>query len=393
MGGLFIPNPQPQRDPWSEFMQAFLQGQQLRQRREVYERQFQSETEDRKLRQQALKLQLDAMKLEGAHREKQQQMDLGQMLMGMPGKSFGTGSPQVPVPGMATDLQGGMAPETMMPSGGPPQSVQLPFHNVPGPIEGFQVPSQGETQRMGLEQLLAKLMLEAQAKAPYEAATREDTQAHAAQLQAGQQTFTAGQQERGFQNQKEMAGAQRAFDARQKDLDRKVELEKTRFERDNKGLAAEGASRLAVVKTLDSTAEKLKPLLKGASKAKLFQISQGLDPRVNRLIDDVVDADIRIRTGAAANRDEIAERRGQIIRMMDVMTGNTAPMLEAINAMQTEARRTAQGIDPGGRFGGLSVPGAVNPNAPAMVKYQGKTVPFASLPPAIQQQVLALQGR
>jgi hypothetical protein len=189
MGGMFLPFPQQKQDPWALFFQAFTAGQQLRQERERYEQAFQSEAEDRKLRQQQLKLQMDALKLEGATREKQAQLDLAQIMQNVPGQMFGVQAQQE-VPGMALDLEGGMAPSTFAP--GPVQNVEIPFHNVPGPLGNLQVPSRGETQRAGLEQLLSKLMLEAQgagmkvgaeqqAKAPYEAAAREDTQGFTAE--------------------------------------------------------------------------------------------------------------------------------------------------------------------------------------------------------------------
>lgn len=381
MGGLTIPNLSPRPDPWAQFMQAFMYGQQLRQERERYDQQFQSEAEDRKIRQQGLKLQLDQLKLEGAHRDRQFEQEKAKGLFDMIGMSSG---PQSPV-------------QIESPTGGTIEGpMGMPDLSVPMEVPGFgtlNAPTMQGRQQMDLSQILQKVLMEAQGagmkeeavqgvRAPYEAAARSDTQG-----------FELEKQARGLEGQKELAGADRAFQARQKELDRRVTLEATRYERDNKGLAAEGASRLAVVKTLDGTAEKLKEKLKGASRVKLFQISAGLDPSTSRLLEDVVDTDIRIRTGAAATRDEIQARKEQIIRMMDATTGNTAPALEAIERMQEEARNVAQGIDPGGRFGRLALPGGASPNAPAFVKYQGKTVPFAQLPPEIQQQVLALAGR
>jgi hypothetical protein len=285
-------------------------------------------------------------------------------MQNVPGQTFGVQAQQE-VPGMALDLEGGMAPSTFAP--GPVQNVEIPFHNVPGPLGNLQVPSRGETMRAALEQILNKGIVEAQsagmkvgaeqqAKAPFETAAREDAQAHALGIQQNQQAFTAQQNQ-----------LDRSSREGQSALDRAIKREELKLKAievgGGKPLSAEAASRLAVVTTAESLAKDLKQKLTGASRAQLFGLYSGTNTALRKKVEDLVDADIRIRTGAAANAEEVKSRTSQIISVMDIASGDASPIVDAIDRMLVEAQRTRQGIDPRGVYGELRVPGAVDPNA------------------------------
>lgn len=343
---IFYPVQRPVQDsPFDSFARAFLMGQHMLQQRQSME----MEKQDRALKIEALQQEAKRLKLEDKVRA-------FQLLQGQRGPMTEQEGPEIPALFSAGGQMG--VPTTKQVEG---QHPEIDFSEIQ---PGLRLRPQNLGDMLSIER--AKRMREMEAKVA-ETAALEQTKANVAR--APQTVNLPGQGEvsapanllpdilkQAAEMQARLQGQE--FTAGQNALNRGAEdarsrrssattLEAARISSGNKGLSSEAASRLAIVKTADKLAEDLKKEFSGAGRLKLAGIYAGTNAKINRKIEDLVDASIRVRTGAAASKAEVKERSAQIIRAMDVASGNTKPIIEALQRMQDEARSVAGGIRPG----------------------------------------------
>lgn len=110
------------------------------------------------------------------------------------------------------------------------------------------------------------------------------------------------------------------------------------------GASGEAAKLRGIVNTLPSEIEQLRSILTGAGRVKMAEILSGADAATGRLIDQVADKVGRLRSGGAINKDEENRFKAQLLRKADLITGNTASALNALNGLEQEASQVAQGI-------------------------------------------------
>jgi hypothetical protein len=403
MGGLTIPNPVTKHDPWQAFAQAFFQGMQIKEARQRSQMEYQSEAEDRKIRQQALKLELDRLKLEGTERDRQfsrqsqgDQMDVFKLLSGAPGQQMMLPPPQQEVPGMAMDLQGGMGPSTfeaMSPTQGTPMGMELPHPEMqlaPGvsarPPNLTQVLQQSlMSQRMkGLGEAEAagwKVGAEERAKAPFKASDREAEQA----FDLHKLKIT----ESGAYGRAKMAADATA--SNQKQTREQQLLDDYRTETKTFTIADDQMNRIQEFAKLDTGP---------ADIGIIFSYMKMMDPEST-----VREGEYATAQNTGALSEKVRAKYNQLLQGDRLSPAQRAEFVQAAqtnyNVLQKRRasvdkkfQQTANrwGVD-SSAFNPMRVDGPVNPSAPAFVKYQGKTVPFAQLPPEVQQQVLSLAGR
>jgi hypothetical protein len=342
----------PQRqNPMDSFFQAFMMGQQMKAQRDAME----MEKQDRALKIEALQQEAKRLKL-------QDKMQAFNMLKGQRGPM--TEQPGEEIPAL-------FSPGGQMGVQGPPQMVEgqhpeFDFSELQpgltmrpqnmGDLVREQIAQRQREMALKGQELEQEQSIKAQFANPMQSVEAPGVGpvsapsnvlpnllqiiAQEREKQAGRE-FTSGENARDRASRESLAAAGRSHD-----FALESHKAKLRPSESEKPLSAEAASRLAVVDTADSLAGKLKKELKGAGRLKLAGIYAGTNSNVNRLIDDLIDADIRIRTGAAASKDEVKARRSQIIRAMDVATGDTGPMMDAIQRMQDEARAVSGNIRP-----------------------------------------------
>lgn len=344
-----------------KLMAAYMQGQQARQYREEQER----AREEHALRIEGLKQQLNSAKLE----QKRADFD---MQWGASKNAFlmrdGQPAPMVP-PGMEAFSE---TPGLQMPQPTPGQHEPVAFPDA----SGFGGPPAFSLQPQTMEQRLMMALQQKQEEAAIQAEKeragrqREVPEWLSAMmpgvppgvvdsdaLSAATTVFTQqGQNARDEANRlsREKEGAlDRGASATNARLGREAAIEaaKVRAEGDGKALSGEAAGRLAISTSVQQLADGLKADLSSMGRAAILRANAGLDTDLNRRIDDLIDASARVRTGANAPREEMAAKRAQILRWMDVATGDMTPAIDAIQRMQDEAAQAVAAIDPKGRHG------------------------------------------
>lgn len=211
---------QPQQQPqqpnlFEALLGKFLQGQQIA----SYIKSANAEADERKLRSQILKHQLNTMKLEETLQPHKDQQMIYNFLQNKPGQTFGQSAE---MPGLANVPQMLGGPGGTMPG----QPMGLPPVEAPHPeLEvGPGIFARPQNQQQGLQQMLAELGMKnrsdaagAYAKTSAESAAKQPYELEAIDARAGVDAKKLAEQQR-FDVEK--LAEQQRFEAEQKGLDR-----------------------------------------------------------------------------------------------------------------------------------------------------------------------------
>jgi hypothetical protein len=141
----------------------------------------------------------------------------------------------------------------------------------------------------------------------------------------------------------------------------KLEMDKIEKQALAKGMSQESAKVYSIAETVLPEIEILKKALQESPRQSVAGILSGWDTNLSRVVDNVADKIGRLRSGGAINKDEAERFKAQIVRAMDLRSGDPGPAIDALTRIAEEANTIRTKMTPGGNTAGKT--GGIDANA------------------------------
>lgn len=129
-------------------------------------------------------------------------------------------------------------------------------------------------------------------------------------------------------------------------LEVEKEKAKIRGEGPQKPLSGEAAKVFSITQTMQPEIDRLRRAFQDDYKGAVYGIISGTNRELSRLANNVADKVGRLRSGGAINKDEARNFMGQIASWKDLLAGDSASALQALDALGLEAATVANEIRP-----------------------------------------------
>jgi hypothetical protein len=114
-------------------------------------------------------------------------------------------------------------------------------------------------------------------------------------------------------------------------------------------LSGEASKVVGVAQTMLPEVDALMAAMRAPDfRMRMTKVKLGLDPELSRLVDNVADKVGRLRSGGAVNKNEEERFRGQILRWVDIGTGDNSGALQGLQGLRSEAESVLSQMNRGG---------------------------------------------